>query len=106
MDYNTQFQAPQPEPTGSSRGKMIGLLILGILLILACGYVIWSMNYEPEQDVPNTPTEQTADDMNSESQDSQVASDEVSAMDQEASAFDSTELDTNLQGNIESELSN
>lgn len=99
MDFNTQYQIPQqPEPAGG-KGKMIGFTIAGIIVVLFGALILWiMMSGEPAPVTENTPPN-----VNLESTPA-AKSDEVSDLDQEASAFNTTELDSDLQGDIESDL--
>lgn len=100
MDFNTQYQIPQqPEPAGG-KGKMIGFTIAGIIVVLFGALILWIMM---SGDAQAPVTENTQPNVNLESSPA-AKSDEVNDLDQEASAFNSAELDSDLQGDIESDL--
>jgi flagellar basal body-associated protein FliL len=91
MDFNNQYQIPT-EPAGTSHKKAIVLIIIGVILIALCGYVLWAMNSQPTEDhAAHTAT-------------STAQTDDIDTLDQEAAAFDTTELDADLEANISSEL--
>jgi hypothetical protein len=106
MDYNTQFQVPQP-PQPMSKGKVIGIIILGIIFIAACAYVLWAMYGNPEvatEQTQNTEQLSTQNQQPTTQTQPQAKSDEVDDLDQEAAAFNSADLDSSFESGVNSEL--
>ncbi|MDQ3014650.1 MAG: hypothetical protein M3Q73_02210 [bacterium] len=100
MDFNTQYQIPQqPEPVGG-KGKMIGFTIAGIIVVLFGALILWIMM---SGDASAPVTENTPPAVNLASTPA-PKSDEVNDLDQEASAFNAAGLDSDLEGEIESDL--
>ncbi|MBX4198166.1 hypothetical protein KW782_02405 [Candidatus Parcubacteria bacterium] len=100
MDFNTQFQIPPVEQPKSKKGLVTILIIVGIILIAACGYILWAMMGSKDANIQAiaspTPTPRPTP--------SPTPSDEVSDLEMEANAYNASDLDAGLQSDIETEL--